>query len=71
MCIHHIFGCLVGGEAGCNWYLRDINIFPLSKKCEEKLLDLDLESLVDLLFFLTSPIPITFVALCGIENGWI
>jgi hypothetical protein len=25
-------GCYVGAEAGCNCYLLDINIFPLSKK---------------------------------------
>jgi hypothetical protein len=32
VCIPDVFGYLVGAEAGCNWYLRDINIFPLSKK---------------------------------------
>ena len=31
VCILDAFGHLVGREAGCNWYLRDINIFPLSK----------------------------------------
>jgi hypothetical protein len=25
-------GCYVGAEAGCNRYLLDINIFPLSKE---------------------------------------
>jgi hypothetical protein len=26
-------GYCVVADAGCNWYLHDINIFPLSKKC--------------------------------------
>ena len=32
VCIPDIFGCLVGAEVGCNWYLHNINIFSLSKK---------------------------------------
>ena len=32
VCILDVFRYLVGAEAGCNWYLRDINIFRLSKK---------------------------------------
>jgi hypothetical protein len=35
MCIHNVFKHLVGAEAGCNWYLFNINIFPLSKKVEQ------------------------------------
>jgi hypothetical protein len=32
VCIRDVFRYLVGAEAGCNWYLHDINIFSLSKK---------------------------------------
>jgi hypothetical protein len=32
MCIRIFLGHLVIAEPGCNMYLRDINIFPLSKK---------------------------------------
>jgi hypothetical protein len=27
-----LLGYYVVVEAGCNWYLNDINVFPLSKK---------------------------------------
>jgi hypothetical protein len=30
--ILHVFGHLVAADAGCNWYLRDINIFSLSER---------------------------------------
>ena len=29
VCILDVFRYLVGVEAGCNWYLCDINVFPL------------------------------------------
>jgi len=32
VCILDVFKHPVGAEAGCNWYLLDINIFPFSKK---------------------------------------
>jgi hypothetical protein len=32
VCIFYVFGHLIGAMTMCNWYLRDINIFPLSKK---------------------------------------
>ena len=36
MCILDAFEHFVGTERGCNWYLRDINIFPLSKKWDHQ-----------------------------------
>jgi hypothetical protein len=35
VCILVVFRYLVGAEAGCNCYFRDINIFPLSKKMKK------------------------------------
>ena len=32
VCIYDVFWYFVGAEAGFNWYLRYMNIFPLSKK---------------------------------------
>ena len=35
MCIRKTFGYCVVAEAGCNWYLRDINIYSLSKNMQK------------------------------------
>ena len=33
--IHNVLTHCIVAEAGCNWYLHDINIFPLTKKTVE------------------------------------
>jgi hypothetical protein len=35
MCKLDVFQYLVGAKAGCNWYLCDVNIHPLTKKLKD------------------------------------